>query len=110
MFHFVILAMAAQAAASPGPTQTPDVEDGNGLLAMCSSEGAYYRLGVCDGYILGAANVGLVAKLFCSPNGVTKGQIRDIVVSGLRNDPVNRHQGSVSLVIKYLSAAYPCHQ
>ena len=85
-------------------TQT---HDGNGLYDVCSGTDATFTLGVCYGFIVGVEN-SMGGILICAPTNSTNKQAIDIVTMGLRDHPEERQKSASFLVIKYLSAAFPC--
>ncbi|MFY7926243.1 MAG: Rap1a/Tai family immunity protein [Aquidulcibacter sp.] len=96
---------------------------GNELLAECRSREPRSR-GYCLGLIVGAAHAaGLVRMIApqpipgepdfstlggCTPDGVTFGQTRDIVVRFLEQSPAKRHEDFGFLVLEALQLAFPC--
>lgn len=102
---FAALLLPTDSAAS-AETET---NDGNGLYELCSGTEAIYTLGICHGYISGVRDA-LRGVVICPPSNVTNGQVFDIVINGLRDHPEERQKESVVLIIKYLSAAFPCQR
>jgi hypothetical protein len=86
----------------------PNPSTGNGLLAVCESLGAGWELGLCYGYIAGVSDIARDLRIVCYPPDVTNRQIIDVVLTGLRSSPAERHKSSDSLATKYLAAAFPC--
>jgi len=89
------------------------------LYEDCSAPLAnLFERGLCYGYIDAVIAVrGIIETVMtpgvagsCIPPGATKDQIRDVVVSHLRDHPVDRHQDAFGLVIKALKAVWPCRQ
>lgn len=82
------------------------------LTASCTS----YILGVNDAFVTGSIVAGLVRaeetsstmEMLCVPVGVEAGQLRDIVVSHLRNNPAERHESASLQVLIALRTQYPC--
>lgn len=111
----VATAMSAVATLAHGQDAT-----GNDLQGYCTDArpGAD---GFCFGYIIGAID-GLISGVrhtgtgatpadvlgICIPNGVTKGQIRDVVLAFLTDHPEKRHEVAPVLVRGALAAAFPC--
>lgn len=64
-------------------------DSGNELLALCSPNGNRF---MCLGTIIGHYDMMLAMGYKC-PNeaNVTKGQVRDIVVQHIQNNPKDRH-------------------
>jgi hypothetical protein len=92
-----------------------DMMDGNKLFPFCrDAEKDYYSNGFCDGYITGVYDAlqgkgkGLNGVTFCPPNGVTIGQLSDIVKKWLVDNPQHRHFVADSLLVAALSEAFPC--
>ncbi len=94
----------------------PDVTVGNGLLSLCESEPGY-AAGLCMGYIMGArygfedgARVGSAPweLRFCIPEGVTYGQMVDVVVAYIEANPATRHKDSMVHTLTAFRKAWPC--
>jgi hypothetical protein len=97
-----------------------DVSTGNGLLATCNDSRNYYNAGLCMGTILGFANgfstgeflfkpdKNLENMQYCFPERVNNGQIRDVVVAYLTQNPGVRHRDSGDAVVNSLRNAFPC--
>ena len=94
-------------------------DTGNELYSQCqdgekTNGAAPPAWGYCLGYISGTfmatrgANKGVGRVTFCAPSKVTKGQVRDIVVKWLEDNPAQRHYMAPSLIASALSEAYPC--
>lgn len=94
------------------PAPAAETNNGNELLATCSAGWTTLkeadRQQTCQDYLRGALDVAIAARLFCPADGVTYGQLQDIIVNGLRAEPAIRHRGSAFLIAKYLGAAFPC--
>jgi Rap1a immunity proteins len=84
-------------------------ENGNSLLSLCTTGDARrclgYIEGVSDAMDSGADIGGYRA---CLPPDMIAGQLRDVVLQFLYNDPAERHMGAVSLIAKALSKSFPC--
>lgn len=86
--------------------------DGNSLYEACLSKEETYTL-VCVDYIAGVADaqtdrVPYNTAAFCIPNGVTKEQVRELVVDWMRANPAVRHMSASIQVTLALKAPYPC--
>lgn len=95
---------------------------GNDLLAALNDpahrfSASRYVNGVADGldyaYMLGGlmANPDLPKKkldYFCYPDGVTHGQVTDIVRQHLVDSPAERHRSATYLIGSALVKAFPC--
>lgn len=102
---------------------TPVTVGGNDLLHDCGSDSPERQMN-CVGYLSGVIDTdeldriaGAIGKSghggisrydFCIPQGVTFGQVQDIITAYLRNNPSTRHFAAVSLVEYALSDAFPC--
>lgn len=87
-------------------------QSGNSLLAYHDSKNLSEQ-GIALGYIVGISDVleghAINGWRACSPaNGVTQGQVRDVVVQWLRAHPEKRHFGADGLVAEALQTAFPC--
>lgn len=82
--------------------------DGNKLLEQCQSRSPT-DWGDCIGYISGVHDA-LVTISFCTPSGVTRGQVRDVVVAALVGAPQIRHYSADRIVTGALRSAWPCPQ
>jgi hypothetical protein len=88
---------------------------GNKLYEVCMKGGyvpgdgakSTVDFGDCIGYISGAADAGWKSE-WCPVQGVTRGQVMDIVIKYLRDNPDRRHISADVLVLHALGAAYPC--
>lgn len=117
-------------AASPAATQTLA---GNDVLQACSMADNLAAEGFCLGYIVGAIeglkwgaasiiaqdSAGLlepdeldllssVLLGFCIPDTASNGQLKDVVVKHLQDNPATRHETARTLVQVALSAGFPC--
>ena len=89
---------------------------GNQLLQDCETTNvsSLYCLGYINGFSLGFAFVmnrwQVEPKLICIPEGVTNGQIKDIVVQYIRENPQTRHESAQFLIVWSLEKAFPCRR
>jgi hypothetical protein len=88
-------------------------ESGNSLIEYCrdtSKVGKAY----CYGYIAGVADAmegdPLLGWRTCLPDGVTVGQIGDVVKAWLGSHPEDRHFVADELVDEALAEAFPCKE
>lgn len=103
------LAIATLALASALSTAAAgEFISGNTLLADCRSTSAVARMD-CLGYVTGVHDA-LYGVTICSPQGVTRGQLRDVVVQALASRPEALHRSADRLVGAALAAAWPCEQ
>jgi predicted RecA/RadA family phage recombinase len=84
---------------------------GNDLLAACTSPKPL-EYGMCMGYISGVVDGFLVGDRtsVCIPAGVTRGQMRDVVLSGIAANPKERTQEAYAGTLLALSRHYPCRK
>lgn len=61
------------------------------------------------GYIAGVSDF-LDGLTVCSPNGVTLGQMRDLIRDYLEKNPDKRHYSADSLIRNRLEQLWPCQQ
>ena len=87
---------------------------GNELLEFC--DGNQQEKETCLFYIIGVIETKQAMEfwqkspcyLYYRPEKSTTGQLMDIVIKGLKENPKNRHLSAVLLLFNYMSAAYPC--
>jgi hypothetical protein len=79
---------------------------GNELYQKCTAEavGKSY----CVGYVTGIADVMQISKSLCVPDGVTVGQMVDVIVKYLRDHPEKRHYSVAAATFNTLSQTFPC--
>ena len=78
--------------------------DGNSLKELCGGDA--YAKGFCQGYITGTSK--LTVSPACFPDGVTLGQITDIMIKYMNDHPEKLHLASGLLVTIALQEAFPC--
>jgi Rap1a immunity proteins len=93
---------------------------GNGLLAACTYQGTEqseieYHFGTCVGFIKGVINgvetVRLIEgqkPLYCARPDIDNGQIRDVVVKALKENPEGRDGASAPIVMGAMYKAFKC--
>jgi len=90
-------------------------DSGNRLYEDCSAD-TYFNRGYCGGYVVGIvdtiesmqASGVLPANAMCIPEGVTKGQLADVVQKHLQDHPELRHHEAGELVPMAINRAFPC--
>ncbi|RYE67932.1 MAG: hypothetical protein EOO81_09935 [Oxalobacteraceae bacterium] len=86
---------------------------GDTLLALCSSADGHDQFR-CLGYVEGLNDSremfdnSQFGKRLCFPKGTTSGQLRDVVVRYLNEQPNMRRLLAAQLVFISLAGAYPC--
>jgi hypothetical protein len=114
--HLMVFLTATYSAAEA------EFETGNTLYAQCSvreGDPTYYmKDAACLQYVVGIIDMIELQQQMsdasgkraprCVPAGVTKGQVRDIAVQYITNNPDERHYEAAALVWNGLIAAFPC--
>lgn len=80
-------------------------KDGNQLLQNCDRSSDFDQ-GICAGYVIGAVD-GLSAKVGKIPDGVTIGQMKDVIIKYLVDHPESRNSPAASLVYLAVLEAWP---
>jgi hypothetical protein len=100
----------------PSARPNADLVEGNGLLEACTSRQAVPGA-MCIGYIRGVIDgenlmgTALNKKPFvCLSEGVTLGQVEEVVVKYLRENPAERNKPSAGLIGIAAASAWPCAQ
>jgi len=87
--------------------------DGNELqqwLSLSEDEATIdsrYHAGLFRGYVSGVVDTGNEV-LFCTGNGVTRGQYTAVIAKYIENNPARWNQGASSLAIEAMQQAFPC--
>jgi len=105
MKKLIMAAIVCTAFASPARAE---FFTGNTLFRICSSS-EYGDIFDCLGYTTGASDAAQW-RHFCPSEGITRGQIRDIVFAYLRDNPEVRNQTADLLVAAALRRVWPCQQ
>jgi hypothetical protein len=111
LIAFTLMLVGGNISASAAPAS------GNKILKTCKSTNPV-STGICIGFVV-AANQGLTTLLvlssptgkmtdICIPKEVTTGQMRDIFIKHLENDPKNRHMKAFILFVEAMRVTYPC--
>lgn len=112
-----LLLAAALTAAAPDAPEAPRayalMMTGNELLRLC--RGVEAEVTSCIGYIEGVADAANVARsvknsqgFYCPGPGVDAGQMLDVVVKWLVENPARRDNNASLLVMVALRGAFPC--
>jgi hypothetical protein len=116
---FVLVCVCATKTDSQQTTVSPRLalDTGNDLLTACTDENGFYNqacrsfiYGVISGYRLateGLPSIPTEVKV-CLPSGVTRGQVYDVVVKGLKDHPEARHEPSDVLIINAILGPWRC--
>lgn len=104
---FLLLAAGAASAAEP----RDNLATGRDLLAACTSAKAL-DYGMCVGYINGVVDGFLVTDRtsICMPAGITRGQLRDVVLAGIARSPRESEQEPYVAALLAVSRAFPCQK
>ena len=88
--------------------------NGNELLAHCEAEEGSFDSALCIGYIQGFADTeSLTVKAdspFCTPDGVSVGQLRAIIVKDMKEHPEKLHYPAAMLARFSLRDTFPCEK
>lgn len=86
--------------------------DGNKLLERCQgapSIAEAYVMGIVDGSQYGAEwSAGYRGYRYCSPQGATSRQYRDLACDYVKDHPGTRQMTASTLVLEALFSAWPC--
>lgn len=118
--RFVLTILLLVLTMIPRPVQASFV-DGNDLLQKCSTrerDAAYFQnQSYCMGYIVGVSDAAEffqtapgMPQLVCLPSNVTSGQLKDVVVKYLQDNPAKRHEDAESLILTSLAINFRCKQ
>lgn len=118
---FIIISFSEVAFAQSGN------ETGNTLLEKCTSNNVAYNT-VCTAYISGVTHGALELVFFldevlpeqkkiwelspgkfCLPTNSTRGQVKDVVVKYLQDNPKYRDAPASYLILKAIKQAWPCN-
>jgi hypothetical protein len=95
---------------SAASAELPAFSTGNDLLAACQSS-SHYDQGFCQGYLFGVVHyLNAVGNHVCRFDGVTSGQMQDIAVRFLRDNPEGRHWPALSQAVQALMQTFPCEE
>jgi hypothetical protein len=96
---------------------TSAFENGESLLMLCESgppKGLPIQMGMCIGYVTAISDahsypLSIGGHRICMPKRpIARGEVLDIVVKWLRNNPRERHHAAPYLVSKALAETFPC--
>ncbi len=89
-----------------GPAFGGSFESGNTLLPKCKGTGENY----CLGYVAGVQDMfsDMQDTPFCMPPNITVGQITDVFILHLEENPSKRHYTANSLFFNAMNDAFPC--
>lgn len=93
--------------------------DGNVLLQKCQAkerEATYFQdRSYCIAYIIGVSDsIGFfqiapdIPEAVCIPANASSGQVRDVVVKFLEDNPAERHRAAEALVFTALAISFRC--
>lgn len=117
----IVMAAVALGAICTTSDARAEFKSGNQLLSECTAQrgtaGYYQDMSSCFGYITATYDTEEFYEQFegvpdyvCLPQGVTVGQMADVVIAYLRRSPEVRHKAASSLVLVALGIAFPCGQ
>lgn len=117
MLRLVFAILIALAAMNSAPLAFDEgaagwFHDGNELLERCHgapSLAEAYVTGISDGVQYGATYAADYSGYrYCSPQGATSRQYRDLVCSYIEAHPESRQQPGATLIMEALFSAWPC--
>ncbi len=86
---------------------------GNGLKERCGSA-SHVKRAFCIGFAVAVAevvsNMEYMVWRACFPDGVTGGQLRDVMTKFLDENPERLHDPGVNLAAEAFEEAFPCPQ
>ncbi|MBE0582059.1 Rap1a/Tai family immunity protein [Devosia sp.] len=86
--------------------------DGNELLEQCDgapSLAEAYVMGIADGTQYGGENAeNYRGYRYCSPQGATSRQYRDLACTYVEDHPERRQEPGATLIMEALFSAWPC--
>lgn len=117
--------IVAAALAASATLARSDFYDGNRLLELCSNYSSGVNQGLCMGFVAGYFDGyfdGVVRTVvnyeiapesqkrptFCRAENLTVGQLRDIAVRHIEQNPDKRHLQATLLLHAAFRAAFPC--
>lgn len=77
---------------------------GNKLTEICKKEEGY-DYGVCLGFINGVA---ALQRQACIPDGVKFGQLKDVVLKYINENPEHRHKNATTIITSAISQVWVC--
>lgn len=109
-----LLLCAAGLTATSAFAAEKDTSSGNYWLAQCQNSDPN-RSVACIDYIKGLRD-GVQAQriltktnpVFCIPEAVTPGQLKDLFAKYLKDNPKNRHMPGDAILVYTLKQSYPC--
>lgn len=114
MLRVILILAAALLTASPTPAKAGGhYYNGNELYSICSGD-TYVQKGACTGYIMGVSDgMQIIADISdargtCVPDSVRSGQLRDVIMKHLRDNPEYRHKTASLLVLAAIMTSFPC--
>jgi hypothetical protein len=111
MFRLVIMA-ALLIVAAPAKAQNERAdafERGNNFVRFC--EGSIRNKIECMAYLLGVfhgSQFGGATKTVCLPEGVDTGQLYEVAMAYIRNNPARAHWAPFGLMLLSWKEAFPC--
>lgn len=82
------------------------VSTGNDLKRECDPQARLAMHYWCAGFLEGVAVMN--GSAFCTPDGVTVGQMRDVLLKYLDTHPAHRHRDYRAITLEALVRAFPC--
>jgi hypothetical protein len=83
-------------------------QSGNALLRALKDKDNFFANGYAKGYINGFVDMLESADIVCVPDGVTNGQIYDVVQQHLEQNPAARHRRGSNLIVSAVGTVFTC--
>ena len=80
--------------------------NGNDIITDCVDGSSNFQS--CIGYVMGIGDSLELRELICRPGGITAGQLRNIALKHLENNPEDTHHPASYLLQNAFQEAYPC--
>jgi len=107
----VVAAIVASPALSSDAEPYELFSDGEELSSTCAA-GRNFSAGACLGYIVGALDAFAIVQQtgYCAPSGLSRGQVRDIVVAWLGAHPEKLQGNASAAVYNAMADSFPCRR
>lgn len=108
------LAASLGALSVPQPALASITDTGNEFYTECrrafDEPGKPMEFGICLGFLQGVLyrEQFLTGSKICTPKNATNGQLMDVVLAYLRDNPKNRNLPPMLLILIAFAEAYPC--
>ncbi|MGE4064970.1 MAG: Rap1a/Tai family immunity protein [Rhodospirillaceae bacterium] len=103
------VALALLAVPAVATAQSSQFKDRDELHRLCASA-RDFNDGACSGYIIGVIDAAAIfqQKGYCSPDSLSRGAARALVMKWLSEHPRDRGAGAAGAVYNAMVEAFPC--